>query len=252
MEDNMIVTVDIINSLDKNNNIIVTKLRKTYKNNIVCKEEYLNDKDELHRDEDKPASIDYVSLSCFSKKIWYQNGKIHRDEDKPAIIAYFKNRNIESVAWYQNDKLHRDGDKPAYKTYFDLVGEIISSEIWYKNGNIHRDGDKPAYTSHLNGCVTNVWYQNNNIHRDGDRPAFIENNVIGLPISKKWYQNNKLHRLVENGPAKIIYKKNKIFSQYYYLDDKLIYSTETLIKEIRELSGEDIKKILDILKIIKK
>jgi hypothetical protein len=41
MEDG--IYIDIINKLDENNNIIVTKIKKTYENGILIKQEYYED-----------------------------------------------------------------------------------------------------------------------------------------------------------------------------------------------------------------
>jgi hypothetical protein len=86
-------TTDIINKLDENGNIVTTKLKKVYKYGILQEKYYLNNKNKLHRDEDKPAQIEYFNKNKYIYT-WYQNGKKHRDGDLPAYIRCFINGNI--------------------------------------------------------------------------------------------------------------------------------------------------------------
>lgn len=218
----MITTTDIINKLDKNNNVVVTKIRKIYNGSTIVKEQFLNSKDELHRDEDEPADIHYFNgKKCVS--IWYKNGKKHRDEDKPALIRYNAFGYVFSEEWYQNDEIHRDGDQPGFMLY-------------YKNEKIHR----------------RAWYKHGKQYRDNDLPNCVDYDNEGNIISEKWYKDDKFHRPIENGPAIIEYNNNKIIKECYYLDGKLLENPINLINEIIKFSNEDILKCLEILKIMKK
>jgi hypothetical protein len=76
-----------------------------------------NKSGQLHRDNDKPASI-----TGEGSMSWYQNGKQHREGDKPANID-----TLGIKTWYKNGKRHRDGDRPA------IVWPDGTKE-WYKNG----------------------------------------------------------------------------------------------------------------------
>jgi hypothetical protein len=58
-------TTDIINKLDENGNIVTTKLKKVYKYGILQEKYYLNNKNKLHRDEDKPAQIEYFNKNKY-------------------------------------------------------------------------------------------------------------------------------------------------------------------------------------------
>ncbi len=72
-------------------------------NNIKIKMTYLND--QIHREDDLPAVINY----SHNIHTWYKNGKIHRDGDKPANVLFYKNEK----EWYKDGKLHRGNGKPA-------------------------------------------------------------------------------------------------------------------------------------------
>jgi hypothetical protein len=133
MESKQSIFTDIINKLDKNNNVIVTKIRKTYENNILITIEYFNYKDELHRDEDEPAIIHHYHDGSCMKKVWYQNGKKHRDGDEPAEINY--DSSLLKI-WYKNGKRHRDNDLPAIIRQ-ETNGKLYYEE-WYQNDKLHR------------------------------------------------------------------------------------------------------------------
>jgi antitoxin component YwqK of YwqJK toxin-antitoxin module len=150
---------DIINKVDENGNIIVTKIRKTYKNGIIIEEKYLNDKDEFYR-----------------------------DDDLPARITYFESGRVNSYTWYKNNVISRN-DNPAFIEYFDVDGDIIRRKTWYKNGNVHRNENLSAYVRYdINGNIKcEQWYQNGKLHRT-DGPAFVdyEENKI---IKEEYYSN---------------------------------------------------------------
>ena len=83
--------------------------------------EWVNERDERHRDGDKPA-VKGQDGSLF----WYNNDKIHRDGDKPAV-------EFESGTkfWYKKGKLHRENG-PA-------VIMDSGEQYWYLN-----DEEQPA------------------------------------------------------------------------------------------------------------
>lgn len=87
------------------NDITCIKCEKCpgYKVCPISKIMYMNEKDELHRDDDQPAVI-YPNGTLE----WYQNGELHRGGNKPAVIYFDGTRK-----YYQRGKLHRDGNEPA-------------------------------------------------------------------------------------------------------------------------------------------
>lgn len=64
---------------------------------------FRNEKNQLHRDGDKPAAIQFSGALT-----WHKNGQVHRDGDKPAVIW-----DDGSEFYYKNSLYHRDGGKPA-------------------------------------------------------------------------------------------------------------------------------------------
>lgn len=169
----MITTTDIINIVDKNDNIEIIKIKKTYKNGMIIREQFLNDKDELHRDDkDSPADIHYLNNETYLS-VWYKNGNIHRDGDLPAYIGHSAIGNEYIKQWYQNDCVHRDGDKPAIIQY-DIEGNIISEE-WYQNDKPHRSVEKgPAYIEYNN----NKTIKKEKYYLDGELVEKPVNNLI--------------------------------------------------------------------------
>jgi hypothetical protein len=138
----------------------------------------------------------------------------------------YKWKYIYIKEWYKDNELHRDGDEPARIEYRDNNKEIIISKIWYKNGKKHRDNDLPA----------EIKYD-------------MEGSVI---TSESWYQNDKLHRAIENGPAYVQYKENKIMKEFYYLNHKLIKeNNNVIIDKISKFNEEKLIKCLEILKLMK-
>jgi hypothetical protein len=77
--------------------------------------EFRNELGQLHRDDDKPASLTVSGTG------WYQNGKLHRDGDKPAYI------DNNGKWWIRNGVLHRDGNQPA-------VIKKDGTKEWWDNG----------------------------------------------------------------------------------------------------------------------
>jgi antitoxin component YwqK of YwqJK toxin-antitoxin module len=140
-----------------------TAIKYTYKNDILIQVEYLNDKNELHRDNDLPA--------CFQ---------------------YFESGNVCSKIWYKNGQISRDGDKPSMKIYLDIYSKISNSKYWHKNGILHRDNDLPAkiMTDNEGHVDYEMWYQNGELHRPIG-PAFIEYSKNKI-IKENYYLNGAL------------------------------------------------------------
>ena len=59
---------------------------------------------------------------------------VTRDDDKPAYIEYYENGNIKYNKWYKHNQLHRDG-KPAI-LFYDEQGKIYTQE-YYKYGKLY-------------------------------------------------------------------------------------------------------------------
>ena len=78
-----------------------TYKRTNYSGGSVNTEEWFKDGME-HRDNDKPAEIDYRKDGSVFSKLWYKDGMKHRDNDKPAEIIYRKDGSVKSEEWYKN------------------------------------------------------------------------------------------------------------------------------------------------------
>ena len=133
----------------------------------LCKVEWRKEGLNLHRENDKPAVIEFHTSGKVREMIWYKNGDFHRDGDKPAWIDYTNKNNIARQSWYKDGKRHRDGDKPAYIEYYD-DGQTVRQQIWYQNGKINRDDyKKPSSIEyHSNGSVkTEEWHVQSKMYK---------------------------------------------------------------------------------------
>lgn len=83
---------------------------------------YVNDNNELHRENDKPAIIYNSGSLC-----WFRNGKLHRDNDMPAVITDKGKRQD----WFINGIRHRDNNRPA----IIVSGKMVQ---WWVNGVTNR------------------------------------------------------------------------------------------------------------------
>lgn len=119
-----------------------------------------NERNETHRDGDKPAYIDSNVLQ------WYINGKLHREGDKPSIL--FKTGERE---WYKDNLSHRDGNKPAY---IDSDGE----RQWWVNNTIVINIGLKHITTALEEDFT--W------SKTGQFKELIKNKDIPYDIQKQW------------------------------------------------------------------
>jgi len=139
-------TVDIRNKL-VDGKIIVTKIKRVYKNGILRGEYYMNAEDQLHRDNnsyggDGPAFVRYAEDGKTSTyEAWYQDNKSHRDDGLPATQSYFVDdkyrKRLAEESWYVRNMRHRDGDFPSYVRY-NKEGKIML-QIWHKLGKVHRN-----------------------------------------------------------------------------------------------------------------
>jgi hypothetical protein len=219
----IVITTDFINEF-VNNEIILTKTKKTYVGSVLIKLESFNDKDELHK-LNAPAIINYDNNGKKISKYWYKNGKLHRDEDKYAYAEYDNSGWHKVQKWYKDGKIHRDGDLPAQivynkddkitKTWYkddeifrdNNLAPIIDYDFGYvymktwcnKDGTIHRDGDLPAreyYSSYNEILMAKTWYKNGNIHRDGDLPAYERYDLDNIENyhTRIWYKDGNIHR----------------------------------------------------------
>jgi hypothetical protein len=158
---------------------------------------WTDDKDLEHREDDKPAFIDYQS------KIWHKHGKIHREYDKPAFI-----RSDGKRMWYKNDEKHRSGDNPAV-IYSDGQKE------WYRNGLAHRSYNRPAVTSPLGIS----WYTHGQWIMEPD----FKHHLAALEDDLN-YINHFPEKFKENIPEKLqekIINYDSSFVKYLVLSPKL-------------------------------
>ncbi len=188
--------------------VIETNIDSGYTHYMFC--------GEMHRDDDKPASVSDDG----SILMWYQHGKLHRDGNLPAVIEeedpftwsedYITTEHSSDVVigkiyeykWYQRGVLHRDGDQPA------VISDGGRSQEWYQHGKLHRDGDQYAKIYHDDLS----WYQHGELYREDDKPAVIDRDydiewdasnvtseyppytIAGACYVYEWYQHGQLHR----------------------------------------------------------
>lgn len=150
-EDKFITTNDTINIL-KDGKFIITKIAKLYKNNKLVSVTHLNEQNQIHRDDDKPAVTRYIDDKIICEE-WYQTDMLHRDGDKPAVIEEFTDELGKSERWYQFGDLHRDGDLPAVIEIYNN-GDVRKLEEWYQKGKSFRENGKPTKISYdINGNI---------------------------------------------------------------------------------------------------
>jgi hypothetical protein len=225
----MITITDIINKVDNNGNIIVTKIRKTYNGSTIIREDYLNNEDKFHRDGDLPARIRYYNDKTVSIEMWYQNGKKHRDNNLPAYIEYCNNIQYLSI-WYKDGIKHRDNDLPAQVRIYPKSGRV-NCYTWYENGIISRN-DNPAFIVYFDVdgdiILQTIWYKNGEIHRDEDLPPYVTYDINGNIAYEEWHRNDEEHKI------------NK--------DKKSV----NIIDEISKFDEKKLIKCLEILKLMEK
>lgn len=180
-----------------------------------------NDRGEVHREGDLPASILYNEYGNVTCQTWMLNGVITRSGDRPARInslgkywfdsdgQLHRNNGLPAVElydgtreWWKDGKQHRDNDLPAIEHpdggkewiingvyHRDDAPAVIRSDGyqgWYQHGNPHRDEDLPAVV--IPGRLQE-WWAKGLTHREDDKPA-----VIHSDGSEEWYRKGKRHR----------------------------------------------------------
>ena len=131
------------------------------------------------------------------KYFWYKNNEIHREDDLPAHIEYYNNeQNNKSIeAWYINGEYHRDNDLPAEIDYNENGKTIMES--WFISGYRHRITDNPSVIEYYDNGKKSVeiYFRNNSKHRING-PAEITYNqnqiireyyIYGRPITNVKY-----------------------------------------------------------------
>ncbi len=75
---------------------------------------------------------------------YYMRGKLHRDDDKPAVIEYDPGTNhVVREQWFRHGKLHRDGNRPAFIEYSASTGKVVL-EVFFEDGRLHRGDNTPS------------------------------------------------------------------------------------------------------------
>lgn len=163
-----------------------------FENNIkIVEGYYINNL--CHREEDKPAIIQYYEDGSVKCEFYYKNGKRHRDNGPASIIyvngnvigrAYFKYGNLKQELFMSNGVAHNE-DGPAEISYYENGN--IKSEIYYCNNKKHRE-DGPAEISYYeNGNIQfESYYFQHLLHRE-DGPAFTEYNNDGSILEQTYY-----------------------------------------------------------------
>lgn len=145
-----LTTTDINNEVI-NEEVIVSKIRKTYKKNVLIKVEHFDKFDRRHRDYDKAAVLEYTDEGNIFIEKYYQYGKKHRSLDKPAYISYADDGGVGSKRWYYEGKKHREGGNPALINFTD--DGCVELRIWYQDDKEHRDGNMPSFIKYCNGKI---------------------------------------------------------------------------------------------------
>jgi hypothetical protein len=74
---------------------------------------------------------------------YYLNGRVHRDNDKPAVIEYDPtSKQVVREQYFQNGKLHRNTGKPAFIEYSASTGKTIL-EVFFEDGKLHSGDNSP-------------------------------------------------------------------------------------------------------------
>lgn len=74
---------------------------------------------------------------------YYQNGRLHRENDKPAVIEYDPaSKQVVREQYFQDGKLHRSGNKPAFTEYSATTGKVVL-EVFFEDGKLRSGGDTP-------------------------------------------------------------------------------------------------------------
>ena len=118
---------------------------------IPERDDYLNWEDDWNKSRtiwDDGTHTSYNESKNYISKYWYKNGLLHRDDDKPAVIEY------QEIEWYKNGKFYRENDKPHRISVKGVRNWLISDPL---NHLLHRDYDRPAVINGFNGYK--MWYK---------------------------------------------------------------------------------------------
>lgn len=75
---------------------------------------------------------------------YYLNGRLHRDDDKPAVIEYDPaSKQIVREQFFQKGKLHRGDNKPAFVEYSASTGKVVL-EVFFADGKLRSGSDTPT------------------------------------------------------------------------------------------------------------
>ena len=172
------------------------EFKNTYKHVIV----YVNDKNELHRD-NGAAYIEYIIDEYDNKKIltklkWYKNGNLH-NEIGPAIKKFTRYNNKDVIfleEYYTNGKVNRING-PAMIRY--RIDGTIMQENWFKDGKIHRKNG-PAIIEYFGKKVSREQYYINGIKHRVDGPAYLEYSISNNKVRYCEYYLNGVRRKSED------------------------------------------------------
>lgn len=172
------------------------EFKNAYQHVIV----YVNDKNELHRD-NGAAYIEYVIDEYDNKKKltklkWYKNGNLH-NEIGPAIKRFKRYKNKDMIfleEYYINGKVNRING-PAIIRYRN-DGTIVQ-EQWFKDGKTHRKNG-PAVIEYFGKKVNCEQYYINGIKHRVDGPAYLEYSISGNKVYHCEYYLNGVRRKAED------------------------------------------------------
>jgi len=149
-------------------------------------EKYYNETNQLHREGDKPAIIEYYQNGSVKNEFYFINHCRHREGDKPSCITYYpsecgKNGNIKHESYYIYNVICRNADKPAYIDYYPSEcgenGNVKYEEYYNNDGDHYREGDKPNQIEYSEdgNTITEIWTHKNGITE-------LKRNVIDLDL----------------------------------------------------------------------
>lgn len=206
---------------------------------VVLSMEWSNEEGLLHREDGKPALIEFWKDDTVREERFYKNGKNWRADDLPTTVFYRENGMVEQEIWEDEfGNYDRSNDLPAIISY-DFDGNVLSME-WHKKGRLSRDG-KPAVIYfwesgsvrmesflkddanwRAGGLPTTVFYYEDGTveqevwedilglyNRGNDLPSVISYDLDGNVTRKDWYIEDVPSRK-DGKPEAEIYKNGKL------------------------------------------
>lgn len=108
-----------------------------------------NEKRRLHAYNGNPSEIELLKDGKFVVS-WHENGQFHRDDDLPASIEYLASGDVEVESYMINGEGHRNNGLPAE------VGQVIKT--WLVEGTLHNpNGFAEEYFDTFQGSNTLTW-----------------------------------------------------------------------------------------------